>query len=1067
MPSFERSNSPGLPRTASPKGQAARGPDVERMTEALSRLLASASSEIRAQGETLAREERVNARAMQERSAAAEVIGFDGASFDVTLDWDGSAPDASCSCPEWGSREDQCRHVMALASYLLERYAPASDRPSASLPPALLAPQAPRPSESAEAVRAWLGLPSLPHRYHYELEPIAGGLSVGVVRVEPPQASNAQRFVSAAALQSSSSLRPGDRRLFSLLAPLPRATDGRHHVPAPLAGCVLEAMRGRDAWFSGVPLRFGDVGAQLVAESKNDERRRSLALRLRMPDGALAPLESVRFFGAVPVYALVVDQAGLLLRLETAIPLEQLGRFQANPELRVASGEESALDQAMAGLARMGVGVEGEGEAPLLSPQFALTLEGGSEQVSARLSVRYGELTLSVALAPPALHIAADGRIVRRDQERELAAVEALLHAGLASGPQGTFRAQGDRAVDFWLHGFRTLPPEWEYFRPKESELRLRPLSTKLQVKGRAGGWFDLELSFAHEDQSVDLERVRTLLAQNRRYVKLQDGSMGELPKDVAAQLKALLEEAEVKGEGAKLALRAEEAGALSELLELIPEAKLEAAAEKLLAALKGEQGPERVAIPKGLAAELRPYQREGLDWLALLHSHSLCGVLADDMGLGKTVQALALLMHVKQREGGAPNLVVAPTSVLPNWVRETERFTRGLKILMHEGPGREQVSPEQFGQYDLVVTSYALLRRDVELLRQVRFRYVILDEAQHVKNPASLGARAARALQCDRRLVLTGTPLENRLGDLWSLFHFLMPGLLGSEEGFRRRYARPIEADGNQLQRERLRRRVRPFILRRLKEEVARDLPPRTETLLPVELSPGQQALYAELLETARDRVFGIIDRVGFAKARVSVLAELLRLRQVCIDPRLLKLPPGTRLPPSAKLTAFAELVRELIEEGHRALVFSQFTEMLDHLVAWAQEEKLDFEYLSGETKNRQERVDRFNAPGGPPLFFVSLKAGGVGLNLTGADYVIHYDPWWNPAVEQQATDRAHRIGQTRPVFSYKLVAKGTVEEKIVAMQERKRSLAAKILDDEELFGQVIGEAEVREFFA
>jgi SNF2 family DNA or RNA helicase len=294
------------------------------------------------------------------------------------------------------------------------------------------------------------------------------------------------------------------------------------------------------------------------------------------------------------------------------------------------------------------------------------------------------------------------------------------------------------------------------------------------------------------------------------------------------------------------------------------------------------------------------------------------------------------------------------------------------------------------------------------------------------------------------------------------------MPGFLGNETQFRNLYSRPIEVDGSSAARDRLRRRVHPFILRRLKDEVARDLPTRTETILQVDLSPGQQALYREMLITARERVSAIIAQLGFKKARISILTELLRLRQICCDPRLLKLPPGTRLPPSAKLEAFGELVRDVIGEGHRALVFSQFTEMLGYLTDWADEESLRYEYLDGETPadQRQDRIDRFNSQEGPPLFFLSLKAGGTGLNLTGADYVIHFDPWWNPAAEQQAIDRVHRIGQTKPVFSYKIIARGTVEEKMLAMQEHKKGLAVGILSSDDGLGKVLSEKDVRDLF-
>jgi SNF2 family DNA or RNA helicase len=541
---------------------------------------------------------------------------------------------------------------------------------------------------------------------------------------------------------------------------------------------------------------------------------------------------------------------------------------------------------------------------------------------------------------------------------------------------------------------------------------------------------------------------------------------VGELPRELCEQIRSLLDEAGSQPEDGQVDLAPYEAGEIERLLDLVPEARVEPEARRFLAALRDFHGIEEVEVPSGLKAELRAYQRQGLDWLTFLYRAGMSGVLADDMGLGKTVQTLALLLWIKKGEGRMPTLVVTPTSVLPNWKREAERFTPSLKVVVYDGPAREG-KRASFAAADVVLTSYALLRRDAEHLRETHFRYVVLDEAQHVKNPASQGAKAARSLRSQRRLALTGTPLENRLADLWSLFHFLLPGFLGSEAQFRTRYARPIEVDGNAAARDRLKRRIRPFILRRLKDEVAKDLPPRTDTVVSVDLSAGQQALYREMLVTARERVESFLDAVGFKKARIGILTELLRLRQVCCDPRLLKLPPGTRLPPSAKLEAFLEMVRDLVGEGHRALVFSQFTEMLGLLKRVAEEEGLSYEYLDGETPNRQEKIDRFNAKDGPPLFFISLKAGGAGLNLTGADYVIHYDPWWNPAAEQQATDRAHRIGQEKPVFSYKLIAKGTVEEKMLRMQEAKKNLAAGLLASDEGLGKVLTEKDIRELFA
>ncbi|HEX4622150.1 MAG TPA: DEAD/DEAH box helicase, partial [Myxococcaceae bacterium] len=491
------------------------------------------------------------------------------------------------------------------------------------------------------------------------------------------------------------------------------------------------------------------------------------------------------------------------------------------------------------------------------------------------------------------------------------------------------------------------------------------------------------------------------------------------------------------------------QAAALDMLSELGDFAEVEAKARKAMRELQSLSGLAPAPAPRGLHGKLRHYQEGGLAWLSFLHRHGLSGVLADDMGLGKTVQALALLQRVKNDEGPRPSLVVAPTSVLANWEREVERFTPGLSTFIWHGQERRERA-EQLKSVDLVLTSYALVRRDVAELAPVKFRYVVLDEAQNIKNADSATAQACKALPSERRLALTGTPLENRLAELWSLFDFLMPGFLGSAQSFGEHYETPIQVAGDADARERLKRRIRPFILRRLKTEVAKDLPPKTESVAWCDMDPGQAALYREVLEDSRRKVYETIEKVGFKRSRISILAALMKLRQICCDPRLLKLPPGTLLPPSAKLERFGLLVDDLVDEGHRALVFSQFTEMLALLTAQADEKKIPYQYLDGRTKDRMARVDAFNDPKGPPLFFISLKAGGTGLNLTAADYVIHYDPWWNPAVEDQATDRAHRIGQTKVVTMYRLIAKGTIEEKMLDLGDKKRELVGAVLSED-----------------
>ena len=477
------------------------------------------------------------------------------------------------------------------------------------------------------------------------------------------------------------------------------------------------------------------------------------------------------------------------------------------------------------------------------------------------------------------------------------------------------------------------------------------------------------------------------------------------------------------------------------------------------LHALQGGQGLPAVPVSPGVNAVLRHYQQDGLAWMDFMRRARLGGVLADDMGLGKTLQALALLQgELDAGRLDRPSLVIVPTSLLGNWQSEAMRFTPALKMLVLHGPRRKQQF-EQIAQAHLVVTSYPLAVRDSATLALVDWHYLVLDEAQRIKNSRSQAALSLKGLRARHRLCLSGTPLENHLGELWSLIDFVCPGLLGSEAQFREHYRNPIEKRHDTLQAENLARRVRPFILRRTKSQVARELPEKTETLLRVELAGAQADLYETVRATMDDKLRDAIERQGLARSQIMVLDALLKLRQVCCDPRLLKgaapaeqvsdaraSPPGGKHAPSAKMELLLDLLPTLIEDGRRVLLFSQFTEMLALIEPELARLKLPYLKLTGETENRSQLVARFQA-GEVPLFLISLKAGGVGLNLTAADTVILYDPWWNPAVEQQAIDRAYRIGQDKPVFVYKLLASGTVEDKMVELQARKAGLADLLL--------------------
>lgn len=456
--------------------------------------------------------------------------------------------------------------------------------------------------------------------------------------------------------------------------------------------------------------------------------------------------------------------------------------------------------------------------------------------------------------------------------------------------------------------------------------------------------------------------------------------------------------------------------------------------------------GIQSIAPPVGLQAALRPYQLGGLAWLQFLREYGFGGILADDMGLGKTVQTLAhILLEKEAGRLDAPALVVAPTSLMPNWQAEAARFAPGLRVLLLHGKERS-AQFDAIGEHDLVLTTYALLGRDEDALRRHRYHLLILDEAQYIKNSRTKAAQTARLLDARHRLCLTGTPVQNHLGELWSQFHFLMPGLLGDEKSFKAHYRRPIEQEGDVLRKDFLVRRVKPFMLRRTKDKVATELPPKTEIVLPIELSGAQRDLY-EAVRVAMDRkVRAEIDRKGLARSHIVILEALLKLRQVCCDPRLVEPESETA---SAKLDTLMELLDTLTSEGRKVLVFSQFTSMLSLIGAALQARGTDFVELTGSTLDRAAPVAAFQQ-GEVGVFLISLKAGGVGLNLTAADTVIHYDPWWNPASENQATDRAWRIGQQQPVFVYKLIARGTLEEKIQELQRRKGELAAGVLADE-----------------
>ncbi len=603
----------------------------------------------------------------------------------------------------------------------------------------------------------------------------------------------------------------------------------------------------------------------------------------------------------------------------------------------------------------------------------------------------------------------------------------------------------------------------WKIQTREPFDLDFTPVTTiEATLSDSTSSWFDMALQLKHGTQTFNLLPlvIEWLQSDSRDQSILLQSESGEwlevAPEVFAPVAETLLEMFDNPSEDAHLRLPRQRAGALDDLDQHWQEQGLDirwhgaqdifALGEKLLA-FEGIENPE---MPKGLEANLRAYQLDGVGWLGFLAEYGFNGILADDMGLGKTLQTLAHLLH--ERTIGRltlPTLIVAPTSLLGNWSRESARFTPELRTQIWHGSDRKA---KDFAndKVDIVITSYALVTRDIEFLAKQQFGFVVLDESQAIKNPAAKVTQALKTLPISRRLCLTGTPLENHLGELWSQFDFLMPGFLGTRKHFNRYFRSPIETHGSIERQKRLGELIRPFLLRRRKEQVASELPPKTEIIREVALDGPQARLYESIRVTMEHRVRQLLSQRGLGKSHIEMLDALLKLRQTCCHPKLVKLDTARGIVESAKTELLLSMLQELIAEGKKILLFSQFTEMLGLIESELNTANIQYVKLTGRTRKRDEVIDAFQH-GDVPLFLISLKAGGTGLNLTAADTVIHYDPWWNPAVENQASDRAHRIGQTKPVFIYKLVASNTVEEKILAMQQRKKVLADETLGEGE----------------
>ena len=589
-------------------------------------------------------------------------------------------------------------------------------------------------------------------------------------------------------------------------------------------------------------------------------------------------------------------------------------------------------------------------------------------------------------------------------------------------------------------------------------------------VESEKRDWFDLGLMVTVEGRKVAFQDIFVALARGRTKIMLPDKSWFRIDTPEILRLKELIDEShelrewQAPGGAPKPPqLSLFQAGLWDEIAELAGETVEPPRWRQTVQALLDPKALDPVPAPAGLAAQLRPYQLEGFQWLAFLWRHGLGGVLADDMGLGKTLQTLALFLHARAEsnaESEAPFLVVAPTSVVPNWASEVARFAPSLRTVAVSDTQAAAGVPlaESVKGADVVVTSYALFRLDAEAYSGLPWAGLVMDEAQFLKNRATKAHQHARDLDAPFKLALTGTPLENNLMELWSLFAIVAPGLFPTAHVFSQDFARPIEKNGDSRKLARLRRRIRPLMLRRTKEAVASELPEKVEQRLEVELSPRHRRLYDQYLQREREKVLGLVEDLD--RNRFIVFRSLTLLRLMALDPALVD-PALDRVPP-AKLDVLLEQLADVIAEGHRALVFSQFTSFLKKAAARMDAEGIAYVYLDGSTKRRGQVVQSFKE-GDAPVFLISLKAGGFGLNLTEADYCFLLDPWWNPAAEAQAVDRAHRIGQQRAVMTYRLVARGTIEEKVMELKEKKAALFSSVMDDDAMFSSALTADDVR----
>jgi superfamily II DNA or RNA helicase len=1047
---------------------------------------------------------------VEEKTASGEVKGSDPEAYRVLVNLSGEGINATCSCPAHQKTNQHCKHIAALlitvrnqARALLPRPAPSAPQqqaPNAAAdskssrrrerrrraqqqqhagPPGVTLP-APDATERPTGMGAWLSpngaIRRLQLEFRVHVRP--AGFTVTVLDVDARVP-----LLPSVALAWQALAPTGDRAALRLLTrfesgnPRHPAVDIRGEDVAEL----LPLLEGRSVLlepalmqlrFNAEPLKprfdLEMVGQDTIVAKATFDRG----------DGRRFQLNQGGWYEGSPGWHIDTTE-GIARPIESRVSPAALKRLVRSPT--IAEPASDLIDIITRGLPM--VALEMGADLPDLSqvadvidlkPEFRMRASGSLLEAEVSLRAAYGDLEVEVradGISPPIIIQPPDegqkrAKCVRTDIVAQQLAAELLLDLGLSQDDTGErFIAKGDEAIRFWAEGVGSLPEDWDLYVPDElvgAQIRHKPVAMKARVSSGVD-WLSFKVSYESEGIGVDRRELEQCLREGKKFVRLSDNSFAPIdPAKMQAAIDREFELIAAAGKSGKVPMS--QAGRIKELLDQAESSTISAGTKALFKRLEDIDEIKRAKKPRSLKATLRPYQEQGLSWLRFLHDIGSGGVLADDMGLGKTIQTIALLLSVKQENKKVSAVIVAPTSVVSNWMREIERFAPTLTTALWHGAGRRE-QQDELSKANVIITSYALLRRDIDLLARLDLDYAILDEAQNIKNPESATAQAARDLTARRRLALTGTPIENRLSEIWSIFEFVCPGLLGPLRKFEERYARPID-QGDSKTAARLRAVIHPFILRRTKIEVADDLPPKIESDKIIDLGSEQRALYTQVLREVRASVMGEVERSGIAKSHLHILAGLTKLRQAACDPRLLGLPRAYSHEDSAKLVALRELVDEAESGGHKVLIFSQFVSMLKLIKEALTEDKIRYEYLDGSTKDRSERIDNFQNDPTITAFLISLKAGGSGLNLTAADTVIHYDPWWNPAVEDQASDRAHRIGQKRVVTVYRLVAEGTIEEKILQLKQKKRELVSAVLSEDEGGSKKLSKTDLDELF-